>query len=95
MKCGSRSGEQQLKIKVISSEHKNLLVSLPYLRVLVVERESLQQMKRGSALSVLISTTIFVITVVKMRLVSPQQILSSVVMTDVVVDKSTDNSEAL
>lgn len=27
MKCGSRSGEQQLKIKVISSEHKNLLAA--------------------------------------------------------------------
>ena len=27
MKCGSRSGEQQVKLKVTSSEHKNLQVS--------------------------------------------------------------------
>lgn len=28
MKCGSRSGDQQVKLKVFSSDHKNLTVSL-------------------------------------------------------------------
>ena len=50
-------------------------------------------MECGLALSALLSTTIFVMTVVKMFCrVSPQQILTTV-MTNIVVDKSADNAK--
>ena len=44
MKCGSRSGDQQVKLKVFSSDHKNLTVSfwrIVYLKRLSTDRNAL------------------------------------------------------